>query len=41
MRQDSYFGVTHCENCCIFEMKHALGLETCTKIYFLFIFNLV
>ena len=28
-------------NCCIFEMKHASGLETCTKIYFLFIFNLV
>ena len=27
-------------NCCIFEMKHASGLETCTKIYFLFIFNL-
>ena len=24
-----------------FEMKHASGLETCTKIYFLFIFNLV
>ena len=28
-------------NCCIFEMKHASGLETCTKISFLFIFNLV
>ena len=28
-------------NCCIFEMKHATGIETCTKIYFLFIFNLV
>ena len=27
-------------NCCIFEMKHASGLETCTKIYFLFFFNL-
>ena len=27
--------------CCIFEMKHASGLETCTKNYFLFIFNLV
>ena len=27
-------------NCSIFEMKHATGLETCTKIYFLFIFNL-
>ena len=27
--------------CCIFEMKHASGLETCTKIYFLFILNLV
>ena len=28
-------------NCCIFEMKHATGMETCTKMYFLFIFNLV
>ena len=28
-------------NCCSFEMKHATGLETCTRIYFLFIFNLV
>ena len=28
-------------NSCIFEMKHAMGLETCTKIYFLFNFNLV
>ena len=28
-------------NCCIFEMKQATGMETCTKIYFLFIFNLV
>ena len=28
-------------NCCIFEMKHDTGMETCTKIYFLFIFNLV
>ena len=28
-------------NCCIFEMKHATGMETWTKIYFLFIFNLV
>ena len=28
-------------NCCIFEMKHARGMKTCTKIYFLFIFNLV
>ena len=28
-------------NCCIFEMKHATGMETCTKFYFLFIFNLV
>ena len=27
-------------NCCIFEIKHASGLENCTKIYFLFIFNL-
>ena len=26
-------------NCCIFEMKPATGMETCTKIYFLFIFN--
>ena len=32
---------TRNSNCCIFEMKHATGLETCTKIYFLFIFNLV
>ena len=28
-------------NYCIFEMKHPSGLETCTKIYFLFNFNLV
>ena len=28
-------------NCCTFEMKHASGMETCTKIYFLFIFDLV
>ena len=28
-------------NCCIFEMKHATWMETCTKIHFLFIFNLV
>ena len=28
-------------NCRIFKMKHATGVETCTKIYFLFIFNLV
>ena len=28
-------------NCCIFEMKHATGMGTCSKIYFLFIFNLV
>ena len=28
-------------NCCIFEMKHAMGLKTCTKINFLIIFNLV
>ena len=27
-------------NCSIFEMKHATGLETCTKISFLFVFNL-
>ena len=46
-RQHSYFGVTHCENsevfknCCTFEMKNATEMETCTKIYFLFIFNLV
>ena len=25
---------------CFFEMKHTTGLETCAKIYFLFIFNL-
>ena len=46
MRQHSYFGVTHCENSevqisCIFEKKHAKGMETCAKIYFLFVFNLV
>ena len=28
-------------NYCIFEMKHVKGMGTCTKIYFLFIFNLV
>ena len=28
-------------NCCIFKMKHATEMETCTKIYFLFVFNLV
>ena len=28
-------------NCCIFEMKGATGMQTCTKICFLFIFNLV
>ena len=28
-------------NCCIFEMKHVKGMRTCTKIYFLFIFNLL
>ena len=28
-------------NCCIFEMKHAMGLKTCKKINFLIIFNLV
>ena len=26
---------------CIFEMKHATGMETCAKIFFLFVFNLV
>ena len=42
-RQHSYFGVTHCEisKVQIAEMKHTTGLETCTKIYYLFIFNLV
>ena len=45
-RQHSYFGVTHCENSevqiAVFsKKKHATGLETCTKIYFLYIFNLV
>ena len=29
---------TRKSNCFIFEMKHATGLKTCTKIYFLFIF---
>ena len=28
-------------NCCIFKMKRSTGVETCTKIYFLIIFNLV
>ena len=28
-------------NCCSFEMEHATGLENCTRIYFLFTFNLV
>ena len=26
--------------CCIFKMKHATEMDTCTKIYFLFVFNL-
>ena len=25
-------------NCCIFEMKHATGMETCAKIYFLIVY---
>ena len=28
-------------NCCTFEMKHATGMETCARIYFLVIFNRV
>ena len=44
-RQHPYFGVTHCENLevqfAFFKMNHAMGMETSTKIYFLFIFNLV
>ena len=28
-------------NCCVFEKKRTSGLESCTKSYFLFIFNLV
>ena len=28
-------------NCCIFEMEHATGMKTCTKIFFLLIFILV
>ena len=28
-------------NCSIFEMKHATGMETCAKVYSLFIFNLM
>ena len=43
-RPHSYFGHAlwklGSSNCCIFEMKHATGMEICTKIYFLFIFNL-
>ena len=27
--------------CCIFELKHATWMEPCTKIFYLFIFNLV
>ena len=41
-RQHSYFGVMHCENSefqiVFFWKLIMLGLETCTKIYFLFIF---
>ena len=48
-RQHSYFGVTHCGACedsegqiAVFsKCRHATGMETCTKVYFLFIFNLV
>ena len=40
MRQHSYFGVTHCENSEV-QIADAAGMETCTKIHFLFIFNLV
>ena len=36
----SHLGKLASSNCCIFEMKHSSGLETYTKIYFLFIFNL-
>ena len=41
-RQPSYFGVTHCKNSEVqiaffLEVKHATRMETCTKIYFLFI----
>ena len=45
VKHHSYFGVKHRENsedssnCCIFEMKHSTGMETGTKIYFLFIFK--
>ena len=36
MRQHSYFGVTHCEKlevqtAAFSKMKHATGMETCTK----------
>ena len=24
-------------NCCVFEMKHATGMETCRKIYFFYL----
>ena len=40
-RQHSYYGVTHCENSevqiAVFEKKHATGLETCTKIFFVYL----
>ena len=39
-RQHSYFGVTHCENlevqiAVFFEMKHAMGMETCKTFVYL------
>ena len=34
-------GKLRSSDCCNFEMNHATGMETCTKIYFLFMFNLV
>ena len=27
-------------NCCILEMKHVTGMETCIKIYFIYLFSL-
>ena len=40
-RQHFCFEKLGSSNSCIFEMKHATGMETCTKIYILFKFNVV
>ena len=39
-RQNFYFDVTHCENSEVqiaFEMKRATGMETCAKIFFVYL----